>query len=56
MHIIVDGGIRALQYTRKDKVMTIWPTADDIAMLLFYLLTAIYILGTAILILAFKKK
>lgn len=36
--------------------MTIWPSADDIAMLLFSLVAVIYALAASILILALKKK
>lgn len=36
--------------------MTIWPTADNIAMLLFYLVGTLYVLAIFILILAMKKK
>lgn len=36
--------------------MTIWPTADNIAMLLLYLAGTLYVLAVSILILALKKK
>jgi len=36
--------------------MTIWPSADDIAMLLAYLVATLYILAMSILLLTTKKK